>query len=198
MSSSISSFSSTLIRRTIPFCSFTNSTTSATSTQFLSPKRKPICPLLARALPDSPDQYPTRSPPEFSPPVPGRYDQPSAPPEVPGISTSPDVDTTPVPPPEVNPYPPPLDPDPNPGQDFPVPPLKPPPVPDIPPPFPDNPLPKPDVVPPQPPDIVPPPPPGPEIIQPPAPPRPPTGPGKSLATTQMFGQSKLTFSKFLV
>ncbi|KAH0994043.1 hypothetical protein GBA52_005526 [Prunus armeniaca] len=121
-SSSISSFSSTLIRRTIPFCSSTTSTTSATSSQFLSPKRKPICPLayhiLARALPDPPDQYPTTSPPEFSPPVPGRYDQPSAPPELPGISTSPDVDPTPVPPPEVNPYPPPLDPDPEPGPGF--------------------------------------------------------------------------------
>ncbi|KAL6292093.1 hypothetical protein ACE6H2_000235 [Prunus campanulata] len=181
MSSSISSFSSTLIRRTIPFCSSTTSATSATSTQFLSPKRKPIRPLashiLARAKPDPPDQYPTRSPPEFSPPVQAAMTSLLLLLRCLGYPPLRIWTPTPVQPPEVNPYPPPLDPGPNPGPDFPVPPLKPPPVPDIPPPFPDNPLPKPDVVPPQPPDIVPPPPPGPEIIPPPAPPPPPTGPG---------------------
>ncbi|KAM1943952.1 hypothetical protein ACFX15_012225 [Malus domestica] len=163
--SSVSAISSSLLKRTIPFCSSAATTTLATTgngaTQFLFLK-KPIFPsashLLAPALPDPPDQ-------------------PSTLPELPGISTSPEVDSTTTILPEVRPYPPPLEPGPNPGPDFPVPPLNRPLVPDIPPRFPDNPLPNPGILPPQPPDVVPPPPPGPEIIPPQAPPPPPTGPG---------------------
>ncbi|XP_061993952.1 protein TRACHEARY ELEMENT DIFFERENTIATION-RELATED 7A-like [Rosa rugosa] len=179
--SSISAISFTLVKRTIPLCSVSKTSTSTSTPPLLLSLKNPIFPtrpqiLVHARLSDSPNEYPTRSPPEFSPPVPG-FDRPSVPPEVPGISTSPEVDIPTTTPPEVSPYPPPLDPGPNPGPDFPVPPLKPPPVPDVPRPFPDNPIPGPDRLPPQPPDIVPPPPPGPEIIPPPAPPPPPTGPG---------------------
>lgn len=172
--SSISGISSTLLKRTIPFCSISKTTSSTTTTLLSSLKSPwpmfPTRPQFARLSDVSSNQYPARSPPEFSPPLPG-FDQPCTPPEVPGVSTSPEVDIPTTTPPEVSPYPPPLDPAP----DFPVPP-----VPDVPLPFPDNPIPGPDRLPPQPPDIVPPPPPGPEIIPPPAPPPPATGPGGAI------------------
>ncbi|KAK9930946.1 hypothetical protein M0R45_018247 [Rubus argutus] len=109
--SSISAISSTLVKRTIPFCSISK-TTSSTSTTLLSSLKNPMFPTrpqFARLSDFSSNQYPTRSPPEFSPPLPG-FDQPSTPPEVPGISTSPEVDIPTTTPPEVSPYPPPLDP----------------------------------------------------------------------------------------
>ena len=181
--SSFSAISSTLMKRTIPLCSVSKTSSSYNTTPLFLSLKNPIFPnppqsrILHARLMDSPNEYPTRSPPEFSPPVPD-FDQPSVPPEVPGISTSPEVDIPATTPPEVSPYPPSIDPDPSPGPDFPVPPLKPPPAPDVPGgPFPDNPIPGPDILPPQPPDVVPPRPPGPEIIPPPAPPPPPTGPG---------------------
>ncbi|KAF5466052.1 hypothetical protein F2P56_016010, partial [Juglans regia] len=178
-------FSSNLMKRTIPICSFNLAAAKAPpfllSYIAISPK-KPVR-LSVHSLADEPAR---KSPPEF-PKVPNH--QPSVPPEVPPVPTTPDIDPGSIPA-EVNTNPPPYSPPgTKPGPEFPrtsIPPHPDPgpelPKPTIPPrPDPDIQLPKPDVVPPYPPDYVPPNPPGPDIVPPPLPTpppgiSPPTGP----------------------
>lgn len=175
--STLSAISSNLVKRTIPFCSFSSAPAKAPPPVLLSynpilPKN-PTClsaPLLA-------NYDPGKSPPEF-PKVPN--DPPSVPPEVPQVPFTPEIDPSSTPA-EVNTNPP----EPNPGPEFPRTPVPPQPdrgpelpKPTIPPrPGPDIPLPKPDVVPPDPPDYVPPGGPAWPDILPPLPDiSPPTGP----------------------
>ncbi|XP_059446684.1 pollen-specific leucine-rich repeat extensin-like protein 3 [Corylus avellana] len=157
--STLSAISSNLVKRTIPFCSFSSSTVKAPPLllSYNPIFRKHPMRLSARLLANEAG----RSPPEF-------------PPEVPQVPFTPEIDPSSTPA-EVHTNPPPYTtPGPKPGPEFPRPPIppQPDPVPELPEPIipprpdPDIPHPKPDVVPPGP-DIVPPPSTPPQDISPP-------------------------------